>query len=191
MPPLLPEYLSQTFYVLSQVTIEAPTPSADLWSVIIGACATVFGAAFGAGLGAKYAYNSTVRANNDLLKRQKLEEAIFLLFDLEDQVRTLKVETAGLSEDGVKPSRVASWFKAEQGINHDAALKIKVLLEIYENGLCVELVSAFEEFIKAINVIDNDKFVVSQKHGCIHAIESFLEQIGSIKNRLISELKLQ
>ncbi|WP_445012185.1 hypothetical protein [Vreelandella stevensii] len=81
MPPLLPEYLSQPLDVAIQ-----SFPSTDWWPIWFAAIATLLGSFGGAWVGGRYAYKSTVKANAELLKRQRLEEALTIVNDMRDKI---------------------------------------------------------------------------------------------------------
>ncbi|MGP8291768.1 hypothetical protein ACT3OH_16000 [Vreelandella zhanjiangensis] len=67
MPPLLPEYLSQPVQIVIQ------SPSTEWGPVLIGAAATLIGAAVGAGLGAFFSYRAALRASQRAFALDKAE----------------------------------------------------------------------------------------------------------------------
>ncbi|TVU89407.1 hypothetical protein [Vreelandella titanicae] len=77
MPPLLPEYLSQPVQIVIQ------SPSTDWFIVLAGGAFTLAGAAFGAWLGARGAYKSTLKANRSIVNQSKLEECLKLIDEMQ------------------------------------------------------------------------------------------------------------
>ncbi|XUO84191.1 hypothetical protein RVM27_00365 [Halomonas sp. KM007] len=127
VPPLLPEYLPKTVQIVVEST------STD-WSALIAAgLFTLLGAFLGALYGGRSAYKNTFKAQNAAIKRQKLEEALALVFDIESQAGPLShvVSMVAVSE-GWKPGKVDKLRKLGQSINLEEVHRLKVLLKVYD-----------------------------------------------------------
>lgn len=80
MPPLLPELLNHP--VVCMVTEQ----DGDYWPAIISGVVTLLGAfggaGFGAWFGAKESRKASYQSSRDLLRQEKIEEALRLLYDI-------------------------------------------------------------------------------------------------------------
>ncbi|WP_404466247.1 hypothetical protein LG331_08150 [Vreelandella aquamarina] len=126
MPPLLPEYLNQPF----QVAVRSLPPT-EWWPVWVAAGATLLGSFGGAWIGGRVAYRSTVKANNALLERQKLEEALALILDIEKPAQELVhffSSPATLAADSDAKNRANE--KVEK-IDRENISRLIALIEIY------------------------------------------------------------
>lgn len=129
MPPLLPEYLSQPVQVVVQ-----SVPPTEWWPVWVAAGATLVGSFGGALVGGRVAYKSAVKANDALLRRQKLEEALMVVSDIEEKLSpimgSISADASGLTDGGRKRIKESSKM-----LNFSLTLKLRTLLKIYKPDL--------------------------------------------------------
>ncbi|MGE6778276.1 hypothetical protein ACQKFL_11615 [Vreelandella titanicae] len=147
MPPLLPEYLSKPL----QIVVEAPTT--DWWPVILGAAATVGGAALGAYLGARYSYRATIKAQSDIDLVNKLEAIHSLALQSKLDIESLERKRGfnNANQHAAKPRTTYDIGKAVEEISSNLH-KTKSLIEIYFDSSDVakaDIVSAYEAYLEA------------------------------------------
>jgi hypothetical protein len=195
VPPSLPEYLSQSlhFYAINiQEPAQAvPQSLASGWlSIFAAGLFTLLGAFLGAWYGGKAAYLNTIKASSELLKRQKLEEALFVLGNLDSQARQMKIVASDLALHGVSESIVKQWSKAVGGLDHDAIIKFNALLQIYDPPLYERFKSSFDELLRMIWNIEESNCVVSDAHMTLKVFNDFLTVTKDLEGELINKLKL-
>ncbi len=137
VPPLLPEYLDQAVMQSLPEPIHIVIQSLPTdWNLIcVTAAATVLGSFGGALIGGLVAYKGTMKANNSLLKRQKLEEALAIIIDLKSPVKNmaLKLSISSFGDGGVKDSKFIN--NNISITNYQDAKRLETLLRIYGNKL--------------------------------------------------------
>lgn len=184
MPPLLPEYLSQT----ARIIFEAP--STDWGPVLVGAAATLFGAALGAGIGGYVAYRGSVRANNSLLQRQKLEEAFSMLLRLEGHVRSIRTLVTHMPQCAAIDIENEKASKALYSLEFSDVERLRTLLKIYGRKFISEF-TELDDFFRSfeasvlLNSVDDKKYIPLPRE-----IANYMAMSKKLKNALILELKL-
>lgn len=197
MPPLLPEYLSQPVQMAinslpkpTQVVVQSvPT---DWWSIGSTFTGTLLGAGLGAGLGALMAYRSTVKANLSLLRRQKLEEALITILDIEDALQIVFASVPFPIDKELSPDNRKRTSDALQEIRLVELFKVKAIFEVYDDDLN-EITSSIITSINRLKLIVYSLYVINftETSAMAYKIRRASEDdLELLKNRLIEKLRV-
>lgn len=194
MPPLLPEYLSQplqsfTIHIQEPTQVAVQSLPTDWWALISAGLFTLAGAAAGAWYGGRAAYQNTVKAQNDFVKRKKLEEALSIVLKIEDCMRAVNPSSLRdfhaefINTQNIKKAQILSAFDI-----NDVA-RLRALLQIYDQSLVDKLADmdsyfhALETWVSTGTIIDRANLTLP--HGSIKSAQVFTE----LKNELIAKLQ--
>lgn len=130
MPPLLPEYLNQPAQVVLQ------SQQTDWLALMAAGLFTLVGAGLGAWYGGRAAYRNTVKAQHSIIQRQKLEEAMSIILDLEIPIaflyRKMCNYRAGIGAD------IDSCISAAAKVKLKDVHRLTTLLQIYDKELYMQ-----------------------------------------------------
>ncbi|BCB62208.1 hypothetical protein HaloA020_29090 [Halomonas sp. A020] len=196
MPPLLPEYFYQpvntlTLHVNEPAQVAVQSLPTDWLGLTAAGLFTLLGAAVGAWYGGRVAYQNTFNAQNDSIKRQKLEEALSILLSLEQPVKNLK-HTANLQAqvvDSVDANSKMAEYVAELLRLKDKGLS--TLLQLYYKKLrldAIELDMCITGLVAMISL--SSTLHPSIQPSYVDVIENIDELVARMKNELVNELTL-
>ncbi|CAM0554252.1 hypothetical protein EHLJMEHL_04348 [Vreelandella titanicae] len=193
MPPLLPEYLSQPLHFFTIHIQEAPhmaAQSTDWWALVAAGLFTLVGAAVGAWYGGRSAYQNTVKAQNDSIKRKKLEEALTILLSLEGPARTLSTVVAlsfGSSKESIGLDNQRLLSKLDSGKSSE----LMTLLQLYCKRLHVDSVELNTQLTGLKTMAFFSKALAqAPEPAFFEAVPKVVELVELMKKELISELSL-
>lgn len=185
MPPLLPEYLSQPV----QVAVQSIPPT-EWWPVWVAAGATLVGSFGGALVGGRVAYKSAVKANDALLRRQRLEEALSIVSEIEDEIKPA-VGSIVADADIFGADEVCRIKCSAEKISFSHTMRLRTLLEVYKRDLVMQA-NLLHVRLVTINSSANQVHVI-KKHSCHDLLISpgldFIALHGRIKESLIEDLR--
>ncbi len=185
MPPLLPDSLRDPTHIILQAS---PT---DWPPVVVAALATLIGSFGGALIGGLVAYRGTLRANSLLLKRQKLEEALGIVENFDQQMQKVSIGVYQLphreSEDHGIHGNVSQKL---QSLNINEARRALTLVQIYEKDLYNCAMDAYGGLLQLIVLsklegLSNDDW--TEIAGLIKETSS---DIRTLKDKLVAVLAL-
>lgn len=158
---------------------------------MIGAGATLGGAALGAWLGAKGAYKSTVRANTEALRREKLEEALHITFEVVAKLRIIRTVfeslPIGVSFNAGRDKRL---IKAVNDLDSDSIVKLNDLLRIYDSKIYENLFDLLEKMLLSLISLDKEGFTECERKNVLQDMRFFEEKATDIEQALLNKLQL-
>lgn len=195
MPPLLPEYLRQPLQFHSirvqesaQVVVQSvPT---DWWALIAAGVFTLAGAAAGAWFGGRAAYKNTVKAQNDLIRRKKLEEALTIIISLEDRAKKLShYALPGFFGKGEEVGPIVQKYLSD--VESDKNSELITLLQLYCNELHFDStqlsvhLAALHSFACTADILKKPP-----EPAFYESLKKAVEILGFLKKELINRLSL-
>ncbi|MCA8865305.1 MULTISPECIES: hypothetical protein [unclassified Halomonas] len=187
MPPLLPEYLSQPVQIAVQTV-----SITDWWPVWVAAAATLIGSFGGAWIGGRVAYRSAVKANQELLRRQKLEEILMIVGDLEDKLLPV-VGSIIVDSDKFTDAEILRIKEASKKIEFSLTMKLRMLLKVYSSDL-VERSNMLHVRLVVIRNSSNQADTIphhSREELLTNPGFDFQVLLGQIRDELINKLRLK
>ncbi|MGY0552366.1 hypothetical protein ACW17M_04045 [Vreelandella sp. 2A-K22] len=182
MPPLLPEYLNQPVQIVVQ------SQQTDWWALVAAGLFTLVGAALGAWYGGRSAYKNTVKAQIDAVKRQKLEEALSIVYQLEQPLSSLTRNMPlhqYFGDEGLEKS-----INIARQVNYGDAERLEGLMQVYDKSLFLQS----ERLCISINVMRSG-FSIAEALGedpekLLDSVQACEANLLSLKKDLISKLEL-
>ncbi len=124
---------------------------------LLGAVATLLGAAFGAWLGGRYAYKSSVRAGRDLSKHDKLEEAYGELIEMEGFPVSQMMQVIEMLESGRPHDAYEVASRHELNLVRLRGMKASTIIDLYfdkGNQDLANLRKAVNDFREGVELLD-------------------------------------